>query len=389
MKRSVPIPFIDLNTQYQKNKASLDKAILNVLDHGQYIMGPEVVALEKQLADYVEVSYCVTCSSGTDALLIPLMAHDIGPGDAVFTTPFTFVATTEVISLLGATPVFVDVDENTFNINPNILEAVILQTINETDLNPKAIIPVDLFGLPADYDAINKIAKKYNLWVLEDAAQGFGAEYKGRKTGGLTDCGATSFFPAKPLGCYGDGGAIFTNDQAFYEKLISIRVHGQGKTKDKYDNVRIGLTARMDSIQAAILLEKLKIYNDELVARNRVADIYSKGLNSCLKTPTIPAGYSSVWAQYTVVAGNGEHRQIIRDQLNKNGIPSAIYYPIPLHLAKAYRNLGYKNGDFPVSESLSNTVFSLPMHPYIDLETQEKIISIIVDTYNNVLVLSN
>ena len=372
------IPFIDLKSQYIRNKTALNDAIMNVLEHGQYIMGPEVAELEQQLAEYVGVSHCVTCSSGTDALLIPLMAYDIGPGDAVFTTPFTFVATAEVIALLGATPVFVDVDEDTFNINPQLLEAAIVKTIQDTDLKPKAIIPVDLFGLPADYDSINKIAEKHNLWVLEDAAQGFGAEYKGKKTGSLSACAATSFFPAKPLGCYGDGGAIFTDDGELYEKLISVRVHGQGKTGDKYDNVRIGLTARMDSIQAAVLIEKLKFYDDELVERNKVADFYSKGLSGILKTPYVPEGYSSVWAQYTVLADNHEHRQAIRDRLSENEIPSAVYYPIPLHLAKAYSALGYIVGDFPVSESLSHRVFSLPMHPYMDEKTQDKIISVIV-----------
>lgn len=371
------IPFIDLKTQYSLYKTEIDAAIENVLDHGQYIMGPEVTKLEKQLADYAGVSYCVTCSSGTDALLMPLMAYGIGVGDAVFTTPFTFVATAEVIALLGATPVFVDVDEDTFNMNPQLLEAAIQKTVNDTDLKPKAIIPVDLFGLPADYDEINKIAVKHDLWVIEDAAQGFGAEYKGKKTGSLADCGATSFFPAKPLGCYGDGGAVFTDDSEFYEKLTSIRVHGQGKTGDKYDNVRIGLTARMDSIQAAVLIEKLKRYDEELVARNKVADFYSKGLSNSLKTPVVPEGYSSVWAQYTLLANSDEHRQKIRSRLNENEIPSAVYYPTPLHLAGAYINLGYKAGDFPVSESLSRRVFSLPMHPYLDTGVQEKIIAVV------------
>lgn len=371
------IPFVDLRTQYLNNKLALDKAVINVLEHGQYIMGPEVVELEKQLADYVGVSHCVSCSSGTDALLIPLMAYGIGPGDAVFTTPFTFAATAEVIALLGATPIFVDVDEASFNIDPHQLEESVLKVINETNLQPKVIIPVDLFGLPADYDPINEVAKKYNLQVLEDAAQGFGAEYKGKKAGSLGDCGATSFFPAKPLGCYGDGGAIFTNDAGFYETLVSIRVHGQGAVGDKYDNVRIGLTARMDSIQAAVLLEKLKFYDDEVLARNKVANIYSEGLKDSIKTPIVSKGYSSVWAQYTLLAKDDAHRSKVRAKLNGQGIPSAVYYPKPLHLSKAYSGLGYKVGDFPISESLSNKVFSLPMHPYLDSVTQEKIIAII------------
>lgn len=371
------IPFIDLQTQYQNNKQAIDQAIANVLQHGRYIMGPEVFELETQLANYVGVKHCVSCSSGTDALLMPLMANGVGAGDAVFTTPFTFVATAEVIALLGATPVFVDVDPLTFNMDPGHLERQIQRIAAEGKLTPRAIMPVDLFGLPADYTAINRIAADHGLWVLQDAAQGFGAEYEGRKTCSLTEVGATSFFPAKPLGCYGDGGAVFTDDDELHEKLVSIRVHGQATSGDKYDNVRLGLTARMDSIQAAVLLEKLKHYEDELAARNRVADAYQQALQSVLITPTVPAGRTSVWAQYSVLAEDDQQRTQMRDKLSEAGVPTAVYYPIPLHLATAYQDLGYKTGDFPVSEGLSQRIFSLPMHPFLPDETVEQIAGIL------------
>ncbi len=372
------IPFIDLKTQYNLNKPDLDQAIAKVLEHGQYIMGPEVFELERQLADYVGVDHCVSCSSGTDALLMPLMAQGIGPGDVVFTTPFTFVATAEVISLLGATPVFVDVDAATFNMDVVHLRQQIEETLKKGELKPKVIMPVDLFGLPAEYTEIKRIAEEYGLWVLEDAAQAFGAEYKGEKTCGLTEVGATSFFPAKPLGCYGDGGAVFTNDAELHEKLVSIRVHGQATTGDKYDNVRLGLTARMDSIQAAVLLQKLKSYDDELIARNRVAEAYRKKLSGILQTPEVPQQSTSVWAQYTVLAESDEHRTQLRQKLNEQGIPTAVYYPIPLHLATAYQYLGYERGDFPVSENLSQRVFSLPMHPFLDDEVVQQIADAVI-----------
>ncbi len=372
------IPFIDLKTQYNLNKPDLDQAIAKVLEHGQYIMGPEVFELERQLADYVGVDHCVSCSSGTDALLMPLMAQGIGPGDVVFTTPFTFVATAEVISLLGATPVFVDVDAATFNMDVVHLRQQIEETLKKGELKPKVIMPVDLFGLPAEYTEIKRIAEEYDLWVLEDAAQAFGAEYKGEKTCGLTEVGATSFFPAKPLGCYGDGGAVFTNDAELHEKLVSIRVHGQATTGDKYDNVRLGLTARMDSIQAAVLLQKLKSYDDELIARNRVAEAYRKKLSGILQTPEVPQQSTSVWAQYTVLAESDEHRTQLRQKLNEQGIPTAVYYPIPLHLATAYQYLGYELGDFPVSENLSQRVFSLPMHPFLDDEVVQQIADAVI-----------
>lgn len=374
------IPFIDLKTQYQQNKNNIDQAIHKVLEHGQYIMGPEVRELETQLAEYTGVKHCVSCSSGTDALLLPLMALGLQKNDAVFTTPFTFFATVEVISLAGATPVFVDIQQDTFNIDPDHLEQQIEKVLAEGKLTPKAIMPVDLFGLPADFDAINAIAKKYDLFVLDDAAQGFGADYKGKKTCSQTDAGATSFFPAKPLGCYGDGGAVFTNDDELKDKMVSIRVHGQGQTGDKYDNVRIGLNARMDSIQAAVLLEKLKLYDDEIAARNKVASYYSDKLSNLVKTPVIPEGMKSVWAQYSVLS---EHRDTIRAELQKHNIPTAVYYVTPVHLSEAYKHLGYQAGDFPVSENMSNQIFSLPMHPYLENDKIDEIADIVEQAINS------
>lgn len=357
------LPFIDLNSQYLDHKSSLDSAVLKVLEHGQYIMGPEVKELELKLADYIGVKHALACSSGTDALALPLMALKLNKGDAVFTSPFTFFASAESISLVGATPVFVDIDPHTYNIDPEDLDRKIQAVLNKGELTPKAIMPVDLFGLAADYDQINKIAKKHGLFVLEDAAQSFGAQHKSEKAGGLADVGATSFYPAKPLGCYGDGGAVFTNDSSLHEELVSLRVHGQATSGDKYDNVRIGLNARMDTIQAAVLLEKLKIYDGEIERRNQVANSYTEKLVGIVKTPVIPINQGCVWAQYSV---QSENRESIRTSLENKGIPTAVFYPIPIHLSTAYKSLGHSEGDFPVSESVSKKIFSLPMHPYLE-----------------------
>jgi len=369
----VAVPFIDLKTQYQKNKSKVDAAIHKVLDHGSYIMGPEVTELEKQLSDYLGVKHTLACSSGTDALVLPLMSYDLKEGDAVFTSPFTFFASAESISLAGATPVFVDIDPDTYNLDATALKDKIEDIIAEGKLTPKGIIPVDLFGIAADYNAIAPIAEQYNLFLLEDAAQSFGAPYRGKRAGGMGDCAATSFYPAKPLGCYGDGGATFTNDTALYEELVSLRVHGQAMSGNKYDNVRIGLNARMDSIQAAILLEKLKFYDQEIEMRNHVADRYTSLLDGSVKTPHVPNGQGSVWAQYTVQSNN---RDNIRSTLQENGIPTAVFYPTPIHLSTAYKHLGHNKGDFPVSEAAAERVFSLPMHPYL---TNEEI-TLITDT---------
>ena len=355
--------FLDLKTQQERIRKPLEDRINKILDHGAYIMGPEVFELEEKLADYCGVKHAISCSSGTDALLIPLMAWGIGPGDAVFTTPFTYVATAEVISILGATPIFVDVYESTYNIDCEKLEIEINKVINEGKLKPKAIIPVDLFGLPARYRLIDKIAKKYNLKVVEDAAQSFGGSIKGNKVGNFGDVAATSFYPAKPLGCYGDGGAIFTNDDNLAEECKAIRIHGT--KKDKYNSEMIGLNGRLDSIQAAVLLEKLSIFNEELEMRNEVNSCYRKYLNNAQYHPQ---NYQSAHALFSIVIGSNGKRDNLIDRLSNNKIPFAIYYKFPIHLMKAFDYLGYKKGDLPISEKLSDTILSLPMHPYLSSE---------------------
>ncbi len=370
--------FIDLKKQQSRIAGSLRRRLDAVLAHGAYIQGPEIVELEKQLAAYVGTKHCLACSSGTDALVIPLMAWGIGPGDAVFTTPFTFVATAEAAALVGATPVFVDVNPDTFNIEPESLRRAVRRVKAgerpspgaPSGLKARAVIPVDLFGLPADYDALNAVIREEGLLLLEDAAQGLGGIYKGKKAGSFGHAGATSFFPAKPLGCYGDGGAVFTDDDALIEVLRSIRVHGQGT--DKYENVRIGMNGRLDTLQAAILLAKLEIFEDEIVARQEVAARYNRGLEGVVQTPKIFSHSRSAWAQYSVLT---DHPADAMAKLKAEGIPTAVYYPKPLHLQKAFANLGHKPGDFPVSESFSKRIFSLPMHPYLSAPDQEKVIS--------------
>jgi len=365
--------FIDLKHQYQTIQPQIDQAIQKVINHGQYIQGPEVFELEVKLATYSGTKYCVSCSSGTDALLMSLMAKKIGLGDAVFTTPFTFIATAEVIQLLGATPVFVDIIEDTFNIDPSKLKTAIDDCQSKGELIPKAIIPVDIFGLPAEYEMIEKIGNKFDLCIIEDAAQSFGGKIKNKKACSFGDIGTTSFFPAKPLGGYGDGGAIFTNDSEIAEKLISIRNHGQGKSK--YNNIRIGLNGRIDTIQAAILLEKMKIFPKELGQRNAIAKKYSQNLSEYFTCQHVPEEYESAWAQFSILALNSKERSRCMKNLKDSGIPTAIYYPKPLHLQKAFSNLDYEVGDFPVSESISQRIFSLPMHPYLN----DKDINLICD----------
>lgn len=368
--------FIDLAAQQERIREDLDRRINAVLAHGKYVMGPEVSELEQRLAVYVGVKHCIACASGTDALLLALMSQGVGPGDAVFTTPFTFIATAEAIALLGATPVFVDIDSRTFNIDPDKLEQTIdlvtrgakLSPGMPDDLTPRGIIPVDLFGLPADYDRINAIAAEHGLFVLEDAAQSFGAEYKGRTACGLAPIAATSFFPAKPLGCYGDGGAVFTNDDTIAEVLRSLRVHGQGTSR--YDNVRIGINGRLDTIQAAVLLAKLEVFPGEIERREEVARHYSGSLSNVVEVPTVPAGCRSAWAQYTV-RSDGRHELI--SKLKEAGIPAAIYYPKPLHLQTAFASLGYEPGSMPLAERAAARVFSLPMHGYLSREQAAKI----------------
>ena len=361
--------FIDLKTQQNRIREGLKVRFDRILEHGAYIMGPEVTELEEKLSDYVGVKHTISCSSGTDALLIPLMAWNIGPGDAVFTTPFTYVATAEVISLLGATPVFVDVYESTFNIDCEKLELAIQNTISEGKLTPKAIIPVDLFGLPARYRLIEEIAKKYNLKVIEDAAQSFGASIRDQKVGTFGDVAATSFYPAKPLGCYGDGGAIFTNNDNLANKCKAIRIHGT--TNDKYHSELIGLNGRLDSLQAAVLLEKLTIFDEELEMRNQVSNYYRKFLNNA---QYIPKNYNSAHALFSITLGLKKKRGEVVQRLTSNNIPSVVYYKYPIHLMKGFAYLGYKIGDFPISEQLSQTIVSLPMHPYLHQKDIDQVI---------------
>lgn len=367
--------FIDLKKQYERIKPHVQGRIEEVLRHGKFIMGPEVGELEARLASFVGAKHCVSCASGTDALLLCLMANGVGPGDAVFTTPFTFIATAEVICLIGATPIFVDINPDTYNLDPvKLLKAIEAVKAGEREiagrkLTPKGIIPVDLFGLPAEYDEINRIAQAHGLFVLEDAAQSLGGSYKGKRVGNVADMAATSFFPAKPLGGYGDGGAIFTNDDARASRVRSLREHGKGS--HKYDNVRIGINGRLDTLQAAILLPKLDIFESEIKARQEVAARYSNALKDVLKVPHVPEGLLSAWAQYSMETDN---REAVLAKLKELGIPTAIYYPRPLHLQTAFSNFGYQTGDFPVAEQASSRIFSLPMHPYLGADDQTKII---------------
>jgi len=366
--------FIDLSAQQQRIFHTIQANIQKVLQHGKYIMGPEVQELEIRLAEYLEIKHAVACASGTDALLLSLMAYNTGHGDGILTTPFTFIASAEVISLLGATPIFVDIDPVTFNIDPQKIEQTI-QSNKSSNLKLKGIIPVDIFGLTADYDAINTIAQKHGLFVIEDAAQSFGAEYKGKKSCTLADIACTSFFPAKPLGCYGDGGMCFTDDDNLAEIMRSLRIHGKGS--HKYDNVRIGVNARLDTIQAAILLSKFDIFPEEVELRNQAARQYNNLLGSHVSIipPHIPEGLKSVWAQYSVLTKNEQTRSQIQEKLKNAGIPSAVYYPKPLHLQTAFANMGYKTGAFPVSEDVSKRILSLPMHPYLTKKNQQKVIN--------------
>ena len=379
--------FIDLAFQQKRIRTQIEDGIRAILDHGQYIMGPEIKQLEKKLAGFVGVKHAISCASGTDALLLALMAHGIGPGDAVYTSPFTFIATAEVIQLLGATPVFVDIDPVTFNIHPARLSTAIaalkkgdsgshpLPKAHNGGLKSKALIAVDLFGLPADYTTINRIASEQGLVVIEDAAQSFGAELNGKRACSLAAVGCTSFFPAKPLGCYGDGGMCFTDDDGIAEIIDSTRIHGKGN--HKYDNVRVGINGRLDTLQAAILISKFDIFAEEIELRQRAAARYSQGLEeqSRVIPPQIPSGYKSVWAQYSILAKDESRRSDLQKKLKEAGIPTAIYYPKPLHLQTAFSFLGYRQGDFPVSEDCASRIFSLPMHPYLKPEEQERIVN--------------
>jgi dTDP-4-amino-4,6-dideoxygalactose transaminase len=365
-----PIPFIDLTAQRRRLGRAIDDAVARVLAHCQFIMGPEVRELEMKLAQFCGARHALTCSSGTDALQLVLMARGVGAGDAVICPSFTFCATAEVVALLGATPVFAEVDEATFNLNAASARRAVGRA-RDLGLKPKAIIAVDLFGQPADFDALLEVAEDERLFLLDDAAQSFGASYRGRPLGTFALATATSFFPAKPFGCYGDGGAIFTDDDGLADTIRSLRVHGQGT--DKYDNVRIGMTGRLDTIQAAVLIEKLKIFPDEIAARERIARRYSEALADVAMVPQVAPGSISVWAQYTLRVA-AERRDALAAALNAQGIPTAIYYPIPLHRQGAYQH--FPAGDaLGLSERLAAEVISLPMHAYLEPAVQDRIIA--------------
>lgn len=367
------IPFIDLKAQQLHLKDQIDRAIQRVLDHGLYIMGPEVSQLESRLSSYTGARHTITCANGTDALLLVLRARHIGPGDAIFVPSFTFVATAEVVSLVGATPVFVDILPDTFNMCPKSLEQAIAAAKKE-GLTPKGVIPVDLFGLPADYTTIHQVAEHHTLWVMADGAQSFGAGYKGTKVGKLANVTTTSFFPAKPLGAYGDGGAIFTDDEELTVLLKSIRVHGQGH--DRYHHINIGLNSRLDTFQAAILLQKLSIFDKELEDRQRIACRYNEALEGVVEIPQCYEETQSAWAQYTIKLPTSISREVLIVDLKECGIPTMVYYPIPLHHQPAYTHFPRATGNapLPISEAMSQRVLSLPMHPYLTSALQDQII---------------
>jgi len=361
--------FIDLKTQYRLLKPSVDARIARVLEHGQYVMGPEVAELETQLAEYVGAKHCLGVASGTDALLIALMALGIGPGDEVITVPFTFFATAEMIALLGARPVFVDVDRRTYNMDPSKLQAAITP-------RTRAIMPVSLYGQCADLDAINTIACRNELPVIEDAAQSFGATNKGRRSGSMTAVGATSFFPSKPLGCYGDGGALFTNDDRLAKTMREIRVHGQDR---RYHHPRLGLCGRLDTMQAAVLLAKMEVFEDEVAARHRAGECYARliaekfgtGAQATVRAPEVDASNTCVWAQYTVEV---EQREIVETRMKQLGVPTAVHYPLALHMQPVFEHLGHREGEFPAAEVAARRVISLPMHPYLTEDLQRQVV---------------
>ena len=357
------LPFIDLKSQYNAHKEEINQKILSVLESTQFILGPEVSKLEKDLASFTKSKHTIVCSSGTDALLISLMSLGIKTGDEVITTPFTFIATAEVIALVGATPVFVDIDEETYNIDSNLIENAI------TD-KTKAILPVSLYGQCSNMDKINEIAKKHGLFVVEDGCQSLGATYNGKESCNLSDIGCTSFFPSKPLGCYGDGGAIFTSDDALAKKIRTISNHGQ---EERYKHKYIGINGRLDAIQAAILNVKMKYFKDEIKKRGEIGARYNQLLKDCdVITPKILEGRTSVFAQYSI---RHKKRDDLASELNQAGIPTAVHYPISLHQQEAFAYLGYKDGDFPVSEKISKEIMSLPMSPYLTAEQQDLVVN--------------
>ena len=373
--------FRDLKKQYSVLKDEMDKAILEVVASSAYVMGPKIKEMETAFADYVGVKHCIACNSGTDALLLALKAWDVKPGDAVFVPAFTFFASAEVIAMQGATPVFVDVDKDTFNMDVADLKRKIEQTRKAGKLTPRVIIAVDLFGLPADFKAIRQVADQHGLYVLEDGAQGFGGRIEGREACTFGDIATTSFFPAKPVGGYGDGGAVFTNNDEWAQLIDSYHIHGKGS--DRYDNIRIGMNSRLDSIQAAILLVKLKAFKDyELVDVNKVAARYTEKLKDVVKTPVVPEGFYSSWAQYTIQVANKEVRAGLQAALKALDIPTAIYYPIPMHRQTAFNNLNLNDNLCPASDQLADTVLSLPIHPYLSAQDQDVICNAVRDFLN-------
>ncbi|MCF6199245.1 MAG: DegT/DnrJ/EryC1/StrS aminotransferase family protein [Hyphomicrobiaceae bacterium] len=361
--------FIDLQAQRAFIGERMNKAISGVLEHGRYIMGPEVATFESQLAEFGEAEHAIGCGNGTDAILLPLMAWGIGAGDAVFCPSFTFAATAEMIAITGASPIFIDVLPDTFNMDPNHLETAIKQVESEGKLAPKAVIAVDIFGQIADYPAIKKLTDAHGLKLISDAAQAYGSTWGGKQAAAFADIVTTSFFPAKPLGCYGDGGAVLTNDLELADIIRSLRVHGKGT--DKYDNVRIGVNSRLDTLQAAILIEKLSIFANEITKRNKIADRYNTELANVVTVPHVPDGVVSTWAQYTILS---DDRDGLQKRLGEANVPSVVYYAKPLHLQTAYRDYPVGGNGLPVTEELQSKVLSLPMHPYMDEQTQDYII---------------
>ncbi len=369
--------YVDLKAQYAALSTEINAGIQRVIERSAFIMGAEVRELETALAEFTQTNHCITCANGTDALQLALMAYGIGSGDAVFVPAFTFMSTAEAVSLVGAKPIFVDIDADTFNISPDSLSDAILRVERDGKYVPRAIIPVDLFGLCADYSAIIPMAQKHGLVIIEDGAQGFGGTLNGRPACSFGDIATTSFFPAKPLGCYGDGGALFTDDDELYSLLCSLRVHGKGS--QKYDNIRVGLNSRLDTIQAAILIPKLKAFKEyELTARQKWAQFYDFLLSGCVKTPVIPTGFTSSWAQYTIQLRDEQQRDSVKQKLSEQGIPAMVYYWRPLHMQVAYASDEQPEGTLPVSESVAKRVLSLPMHPYLDEQTVTTVASALI-----------
>lgn len=372
------IPFIDLQSQHRRIQDSIQARMGKVFAHGQFIMGQEIVELETRLSAYTGAKHTISCSSGSDALVMALMALDVGPGDAVFVPSMTFIATSEAVERVGAQIRFVDIDPRTFNMDPSDLEKQIAITQKSSSFKPAAVIPVNLFGVCADYEKLHKIADRHGLHLIEDAAQSFGAAYKKKRSGNLARISCTSFFPAKPLGCYGDGGAVFTSDDEIASRLKSIRVHGQGK--ERYHHIQLGLTARLDTLQAAVLLSKMDIFDSEIESREKSAALYTRFLGEnapSVITPLVPQDTSSAWAQYSILFSDVKQRDAVRSELESKKIPTVVYYPIPLHIQPVYSKLGYKPQDFPASVQMSQTILSLPMHPYLTHETIEMISKLI------------